>query len=53
MDVRPGAPASTREYCSMRCETDPCPTGYECLALTLSAGVNPDGKYCLRQLPSP
>jgi len=52
-DLRTGVSASARTYCTMRCETDACPTGYECLALTSDSGGTSFGMFCLKQLPSP
>ncbi|MET0791691.1 MAG: hypothetical protein ABW061_09245 [Polyangiaceae bacterium] len=44
-DLRPGV--TKTDYCSMRCETDPCPTGYSCM--TLPIGVS-SAMYCVQQL---
>ena len=42
------------EYCSMRCETDACPTGYDCMSITMDTGAAPQalpsGMYCVKHI---
>jgi hypothetical protein len=36
------------DYCTTRCETTPCPSGYTCTTITLNVGGPPSGQYCVR-----
>ena len=37
-----------QDYCTIRCETTPCPTGYTCVMINLDIGGPPSGQYCVK-----
>jgi hypothetical protein len=47
-DRRSGVKLS--DYCTLRCEETPCPTGYECADIMTATGAPASGKYCIEQL---
>ena len=40
--------SSEPDYCTIRCETTPCPSGYTCTMINLESGGPPSGQYCVK-----